>query len=95
MTEEELQAYEGQIFYIDQRLIDENEEHNLDEDYEYQYAKEPLNPDSMTTPVPVGILISDSDTLKDVYSFVDTSYIGIPSNAKNVDNAVTFIKFVK
>lgn len=94
MTQEELDDYAGRIFYIDQKLIEENEAHNMDEDYEYQYAKEPLNPDSMESPVPVGILISDSDTLKDIYSFVDTSYIGIPCNANNTDNAVAFIKFI-
>lgn len=95
MTEEQLAAYESRTFYIDKHLADENEEHNMEEDYEYQYATDPLNPDSMVSPVPVGILISDSDTLQDVYSFVDTSYIGIPSNAKNVENAVTFIEYIQ
>lgn len=95
MSAEELKAYEGRIFYIDQQIVIENEEHNLDEEYEYQYAEDPLNPDSMTTPVPVGILISDSETLTDVYSFVDTSYMGIPKNAQHVDKALAFLEYIK
>ena len=95
MSEEELEAYQGQIFYIDQQLVIENEEHYLDEDYEYQCADDPLNPDSMTTPVPVGILISDSETLTEVYSFVDTSYMGIPKNAQHIDKALAFLEYMK
>lgn len=95
MSEEELNAYKGQIFYIDQQLFDTNFEHSAEQDYEYQYAEDPLDPDSMTTPVPVGILVSDSKVLNNVYAFVDTSFIGIPNNTKRLDKALDFIKYIE
>lgn len=97
LTEEQLAQYEPYFYYVDQAIIDEWDEIALEGDPNAVYPDmpDPFKPEEMETPIPVGLVVTDCDTLTGTYYFRgDYSAIGVLVNAPNLENAVKFIDYI-
>lgn len=69
LNEEQLEAYDGDILYIDYAVVVERQEaldRNLD-DSDIVYP-DPTDPEGMAEPIPVLIRVSDSQKLRSIYT---------------------------
>lgn len=97
LTEEQIARYEPYFFYIDQNYADQlGSQVATIEDYntlsEYPLGR---NPETMETPVPVGIYLDTAEKLKENYFFLyENMILSIPGNTKNLDMVSTYLDFV-
>lgn len=96
-TEEELEFYKDDIFYMDMKMKRELDElldniENIDlENYDFE-GIDPKKPELMAEPVPVGLTFESNSKLGHEYRFFsDEMAIGILINTKRGDTAVEFI----
>ena len=96
LTEEQLQALEPYFYYVDREVVLAIEAANddLNTDYTPEYP-DPLHPEEMQDPVPVGICLTRCKDLTDNYYFRgDGIVMGIYANAKHADTAVDLAEYL-
>ena len=93
LTEEQLQKYEPNLYYIDAALIDPITMGTA----ESQNYADPKNPEEMDDPMPVAIYVERSEKLNTAYYFKNAENgiaLGIYSNTSHADNAVALIDYL-
>ena len=96
LSEEQFAKCEPYLYYVDQKVIEVLDEMDpsFDEDRGIDIP-DPTKPELMEDPIPVGLFVNDLTELTDYYFLgQDDAVLGIPVNAKNIDNAVKFIEFI-
>ena len=96
LTEEQIQTLEPYFYYVDREVVLAIEAANddLNTDYTPEYP-DPLHPEEMQDPVPVGICLTDCKDLTDNYYFRgDGIVMGIYANAKHADTAVDLAEYL-
>ncbi len=96
LTEEQIQALEPYFYYVDREVVQAIEVANdeMNTDYTPEYP-DPLHPEEMQDPVPVGICLTDCKDLTDNYYFRgDGIVMGIYANAEHVDTAVDLAEYL-
>ncbi len=96
LSEEELAALDGRLFYIDQATLDAiNERIDANETPDIIKTPDPFKPEEMEDPIPVGIDISDCKKLTDVYYYKeDVAFLGIAYNTNHIDMVKTFLTYI-
>lgn len=97
LTEEQLEAYEPYLYYVDRKVIEaKNEAADNLEAYTLTYP-DPTKPEEMEEPIPVGIIMNDIATEKFSANYVfasSPSVIGFMVNGSHTENAVAFLDYV-
>lgn len=103
LSEEQLEKYEPYFYYVDQKTIDEidaaNENYDETATTEINYH-DPTRPEEMETPIPVGIYLDNSETLRENFYFrgdegeAEHIVVGVYVNTKHLDYALTFLDYV-
>ena len=96
LTEEQLQALEPYFYYVDREVVLAIEAANddLNTDYTPEYP-DPLHPEEMQDPIPVGICLTGCTDLTDNYYFRgDGIVMGIYANAEHADTAVDLAEYL-
>lgn len=110
LSKEELAAYEGNIYYIDQAAIDRADEAASDDPEAMAFynkmenatnaaikadAEEHKHPENMEDPVPVGIYIEDSPFIEKTDSYHGLIPVfGIASTSQRMDKASTYLSYL-
>lgn len=97
LTEEQLTKYEPYFYYVDQAIIDEwYEIADTNDPYAvYPDMPDPLKPEEMGNPIPVGLLVTDCDKLTNTYYFNgDYTALGIMVNAPHLEHSLKFIDYL-
>lgn len=97
LSAEQLAKYEPYFYYVDQTIIDEWYEisDTFDLEAEYPDMPEPTNPEEMDNPIPVGVFVTDSPRLDDLYYFGEGyCAIGVMVNAPHMENSLKFIDYL-
>lgn len=96
LSKEELATLEGKLYYIDMAAVEEiNERAEANETTEVVKTPDPLKPEEMEKPVPVGIDVSSCEKLMEVYYYEDgVAYLGITNNTNHVDMVKTFLTYI-
>lgn len=96
LSKDELEALDGKLYYIDMaalREIDALAEANVST--EVVVTPDPLKPEEMEEPVPVGIDVSNCQKLTDVYHYEGgVAYLGITNNTNHIDMVKTFLTYI-
>lgn len=97
LTEEQLNRYEDSFYYIDMTVANAIE--NAKREYDYDYTPvygDPLRPEDMQDPVPVGILLPEDCSLLEDYVFPDKAApaVSVLINAEHTGAALQFIDFL-
>ena len=95
-TDEQIQALEPYFYYVDREVVLAIEAANddMNTDYTPDYP-DPLHPEDMQDPVPVGICLTDCKDLTDTYYFRgDGIVMGIYANAEHVQTAVDLAEYL-
>lgn len=96
LSEEQLEKYQDCFYYIDGVVAAEIEAAR--QDYEHEYVPEygdPLHPEDMQDPIPVGILLPENCSLLEDYTFPgDLPAVSILVNAPHPDTAPGFVDFL-
>jgi len=109
-TQEELDAFEGNIYYIDNAEVEKMEALS-DADPEVQAAYEKhnnataqeaaqeaeihRNPENMEEPVPIGIFIDKSPLVTKTYSYTElVPVFTFPATSQRIDTAKKYLEFV-
>ena len=96
LTEEQIQTLEPYFYYVDREVVLAIEAANddLNTDYTPEYP-DPLHPEEMQDPIPVGICLTGCTDLTDNYYFRgDGIVMGIYANAKHADTAVDLAEYL-
>lgn len=96
LTDEQIQALEPYFYYVDREVVLAIEAANddMNTDYTPDYP-DPLHPEDMQDPVPVGICLTDCKDLTDTYYFRgDGIVMGIYANAEHVQTAVDLAEYL-
>ena len=96
LSEEQYAKYEPHFYYIDQAIVDEKNAgyRNLDDNYTPEYP-DPRNPEAMQNPIPVGIYLDDTCTLRNYYYYAEGDVIaGVVGNTERAETASMFLDFV-
>ncbi len=96
LSEEQYAKYESRFYYIDQAVVDEKNAHyqNLDRDYVPEYP-DPRNPEAMQEPIPVGIYLNDTCTLRNYYFYSEGDVIvGVVGNTERPEITSMFLDFI-
>lgn len=97
MTADEIAAYDGDIFYIDQAVIDEVAELDYvssnEENYpEYTYS---TNPEDLEDAVAVGLVVGEGTVFKEYIQVVgEYVVIGLFTNTERMESGVLFIDYL-
>lgn len=93
VSEQMLSKYEGKIFYIDQAVVNKQNEQYADLDYETPITyPDPFNPDSMEEPIPVGICLYEMGCENNLFVVSDpTPIVGVVVNGEHADKDATFL----
>lgn len=108
LTEEQLEQYADRIYYIDMADVDAYQEEvksaastdgvmtaEEGEAYEALDTWTLPDPDTMSEPTPVGIMVTDSPVLQSAGIYPDVAVIyGFVQNSQQVDNAVLFLEYL-
>lgn len=96
LTPEQIEKYGPWFYYVDQAVIDEQKAALDAMDLEYvPVYPDPLKPDAMEEPVPVGIYLENSFALREHYSYSGEKLaVTIVANCKRPELAVKFIDFL-
>ncbi len=97
VDEKTLEKYEGQIYYIDESIIDllnsplgEQVEPNA-----LEYPKDPKDPTTMQKPIPVGIDVSRREDLQKAYYLDDTTiYVGAVRSTARPELTKQFMEYM-
>ncbi len=97
LSKEMLASLDGKLYYMDNAVFQEIDE--LERNGDYDAAAEvklpnPLKPEEMKEPIPVGIDISGCSKFTDSYYYEDGVYLGICANTKNLENSLKFIDYI-
>ncbi len=96
LDSELLSSLSGRIYYMDYAVykqITELEENNQSSDEVIR--PDPLKPEEMQEPVPVGIDLTGCSKFMDTYYYESgTAYLGIVGNSAHKDTAVKFIEYI-
>ncbi len=95
LTPEQLEALDGRIFYIDDVYRQELAEATLNGIDTAIDFPDPLDPDAMENPIPVGIHVSGHEEFDSVYLLEnDPIYLGIVGNAPNLQMTLLFLEYL-
>lgn len=97
LTDEELSAYEGDIYYADRAEVQriEKASDDLDDTYEPTYPEDPYDPSTMEDPVPVGIRLDDNAILTENFYFRgDGIVFGFVAGGQYTENAVKLLTYL-
>ena len=89
LSEDEFQKLSGRILYIDEAQLTEREPSNELSDY-----ADPLCPEAMEMPIPVGIALDDNNTLFNSNASDNSAFLGIPANAENSEMLMIWIDYL-
>lgn len=91
LTPAQLEAWEDNLLYIDQTVLD-----TINEGMELEYTlPDPAAPEQMENPVPVALCIPESSGLWDSFTFLSQSpAIGIIINSQHPETAVQFLEYI-
>lgn len=98
LSEEMLASLSGKLYYMDNAVYEEIDA--LERDGKYEAVAEvklpdPLKPEEMIEPIPVGIDISGCSKFTDSYYYEDNNmYLGICGNTKRLETALKFIDYI-
>lgn len=97
LSQEQLDAYEPYFYYVDKPLVEQISlaERNLDDTF-HPEIPDPLKPELMEEPVPVGIYVEDNEELTQSFYIrgEGSVVLGIISNAPHPDMAVKYIEYL-
>ena len=95
LSPEQIALYEPYFFYVDQVVLNAIQDANdRDETYDAVFS-DPRQPEAMTDPIPVGIVLDDCQRLKESVLFGDEELVlSVIINSSNVETALKFIDFV-
>lgn len=96
LTEEQVQTLKPYFYYVDREVVLAIEAANDDMNSEYtpEYP-DPLHPEEMKDPVPVGICLTDCKDLTDNYYFRGDGIVtGIYANAEHAQTAVDLAEYL-
>lgn len=109
-TEEELSAYEGNIYYIDYAEVKKmeaaddadpavqaayNERNNATAEEAALETETHRHPETMEEPIPIGIFIGDSPMVTKTYAYTELVPIfTFPATSQRVDTAKKYLEFV-
>ena len=96
LTPEQISRYEPWFYYVDQAVVEEHQAAlgAMDMDRIINYP-DPLDPDSMEEPIPIGIRMEDPSALKEYYYYAgDDIVITVMVNSKRLETASSFIDFL-
>lgn len=95
LTPEQLEALEGRIFYVDDVYRQELAEATINSTEVTITFPDPLDPEAMEDPIPVGINVSGYEELDAMYVLEDEPvYLGIVGNAPNLQMALLFVEYL-
>lgn len=97
LTEEQLKALEGRIFYVDATLAAQIEEAGANMTFEDPtYPENPLDPSTMDDPIPVGISLKGCTKFEEYFLYADDhhGFIGVFAGTKNPDKATKFLEYL-
>jgi len=96
LSAEQLDRYESSFYYIDKTVAEEIQTANEDLNYEYEPVYgDPLRPENMQDPIPVGILLPKDCSLLQDYIFPDTApAVSVMINSKHPETALRFLDFL-
>lgn len=97
LTQEQITEYEPYFYYVDQTVIDELKaaQDSLNLDYVPVFPN-PADPSSMEEPIPIGIYLKDSSSLRENYYYAGKELVvGVVANSKHSDIASSFIDFLQ
>ena len=99
LSDEQLKALEGRIFYVDATLAAEIENASLNNSYdttEPTYPENPFDPSTMDNPIPVGISLKGCEKFEEYFLYADDQegFIGIFAGTKNPEYAAKVIKYL-
>lgn len=94
LSPEQLQKYEPYFYYMDAAVYEEiSKLQDEGKVYEKDFP-DPLKPEEMEKPIPVGIYIADAKLLNEYFLFEPDSVFGIPAGTKHLDYALAFLDFI-
>lgn len=96
LTPEQIAAYEPYFYYVDQAVIDEIKaaQDAMDLDYVPVYP-DSSDPDAMKNPVPIGICLTASSSLRENFYYTSEDLIvSVVANSKRPETASKFIDFL-
>lgn len=96
LTEEQQAALEPYFYYVDREVVSAIEAANddMNSDYTPDYP-DPMHPEEMQDPVPVGICLTGCKDLTDYYYFRgDGIVMGIYANAEHAQTAVDLAEYL-
>lgn len=96
LNAEQLERYRDFFYYIDGSILEEIEAARKDYDHDYVpvYA-DPLHPENMQTPIPVGLILPTECPLLQDYLFPgDNPAVSVLINTKHPETASKFIDFL-
>lgn len=99
LSEEQLKALEGRIFYADTTLAAKIAEDNLNKSWENaepEYPANPLDPESMDNPIPIGISLKGVEKFESNYLFATDKegFLGIFPGTKHPEETRKFVDFL-
>lgn len=96
LTPEQIEKYGQQFYYVDQAIIHEQKAAQDALDYEYvPVYPDPLKPETMQDPVPVGIYLGNASPLRESYFYAgDKIVVSVVANCKRPELAAQFIDFL-
>ena len=93
LTAEDLTSLSPYLYYIDGKLIEEQENTDRELTYAYDNRPDPTHPELMADPIPVAVdLTVATEAFRESYRFAD-AVIGICTNSDHVDHAAAFLRY--
>lgn len=97
LSEEQLKALEGRIFYVDATLAAQIEAAGMDKSLEEpSYPENPYDPATMDNPIPVGISLKGCEKFEEYFLFVEgyEGFLGVYVGTKHPEYASAFIDYL-
>lgn len=94
LSAEQLKKYEPYFYYMDYSLYEDIAKfQSKGESYAGEFPN-PLKPENMKEPIPVGIYLNDAELLHRYYLPEKNSVFGIPAGGEHLEAALKFLDFV-
>lgn len=95
LTAQELSVLEPYLYYVDGKLIEQQEENDEGLAFAYGQSPDPTQPLLMEDPIPVGISVgAASQAFSETYPFApQDAAIGICASTEHLENALAFLRY--
>lgn len=99
MSEEEIAEYSDYLYYIDGAVLERYEKAQDEQNYEYsEELPDPLKPEEMVNPIPIGIILDSCKPLQENYDCLDEEpgvmVASAVMNSKNQEVTKEYFKFL-